>query len=155
MGLIAGVRRYVYEAFVIPVNSMSPTILAGDRILARKLLPRDFFPERGDMIVYRNPTSKGGTRFMGRVVARNFDSIQIRNETIVDVKLQSQPIEFGQVDSIEFNSSVNRGILSKHLLGDIGGKIIDDSRTEADRSGDFRPARIIKTGGAQALYQCP
>jgi len=41
IGLIAGVRGFVYEAFVIPSSSMSPTILPGDRILARKLLMRE------------------------------------------------------------------------------------------------------------------
>src|SRR5205085_6842525 len=37
IGLIAGVRGFVYEAFLIPTSSMTPTILAGYRILARKL----------------------------------------------------------------------------------------------------------------------
>ena len=64
------VRGLVYEAFVIPTSSMSPTILEGDRILARKLLPQHHFPERGDLIVYRNPMPTGATNFIGRVVAR-------------------------------------------------------------------------------------
>src|SRR4029078_13111314 len=54
IGLIAAVRGFVYEAFLIPSNRMSPTILRGDRFLARKLLTRDHVPERGDLIVYRN-----------------------------------------------------------------------------------------------------
>src|SRR5262245_53182138 len=44
IGLIAGVRGLVYDAFVIPSSSMSPTILPGDRFLARKLLQRDHVP---------------------------------------------------------------------------------------------------------------
>ena len=83
IGLIAGVRGFVYEAFVIPVNNMSPTILAGDRILARKLLPRDHFPKRGDLIVYRNPTPTGSTRFMGRVVAVARDEVEINGERLI------------------------------------------------------------------------
>lgn len=83
IGLIVGVRRFVYEAFVIPTKNMSPTILAGDRILARKLLPQDHFPKRGDLIIYRNPTSVGSTRFMGRVVAVAGDDIKISGQRLI------------------------------------------------------------------------
>ena len=82
IGLIAGVRGFVYEAFVIPTSSMSPTILPGDRILARKLLPRDHFPKRGDLIVYRNPTPTGATKFIGRVVAVAGDHVEISGERL-------------------------------------------------------------------------
>lgn len=83
IGLVAGVRNSVYEAYVIPVNNMSPTILATDRVLARKLLPRSHFPERGDLIVYRNPTPDGGSRFMGRVVAVADDVVALRGEQLI------------------------------------------------------------------------
>src|SRR5438270_11393182 len=66
IGLIAGVRGWVYEAFLIPSTSMSPTFLAGDRILVRKLMPRDHVPKRGDLIVYNNQTPNGATKFIGR-----------------------------------------------------------------------------------------
>jgi signal peptidase I len=83
IGLIAGVRSFVCEAFVIPVNSMSPTILNGDRILARKLSAHHRVPKRGDLIVYRNPISTGATRFVGRVVAIGGDHLEIRGERVV------------------------------------------------------------------------
>jgi signal peptidase I len=62
---------------------MSPTILPGDRFLARKLLARDHVPERGDLIVYQNPTSSGGSRFVGRVVAISGDHLEIDGERLV------------------------------------------------------------------------
>src|SRR5688572_14286658 len=67
IGLVAGVRGFLYEAFLIPTSSMSPTILEGDRILARKLAPPHHFPQRGDLIVYHNPTPAGATKYIGRV----------------------------------------------------------------------------------------
>jgi signal peptidase I len=82
IGLIAGVRGFIYEAFLIPTNSMSPTILPGDRILARKLLTRDHFPKRGDLIVYRNPMATGGTKFIGRVVAVAGDHLKFSGERL-------------------------------------------------------------------------
>lgn len=83
IGLIAGVNGLVYEAFVIPTGSMAPTILPGDRILARKLLPRDHVPQRGDLIAYRNPMPTGATTFIGRVVAVAGDHLEISGERLV------------------------------------------------------------------------
>jgi signal peptidase I len=82
IGLIFGVRSFVYEAFAIPVKSMSPTILSGDRILARKLLPLHHYPERGDLIVFRNPMPTGAARFLGRAVAVGGDEIRISGEQL-------------------------------------------------------------------------
>lgn len=83
IGLIAGVRGFVYEAFLIPASSMSPTILNGDRILVRKLLTQDHVPQRGDLIVYRNPMPTGGTRFVKRVIAVAGDHLEVKGERVV------------------------------------------------------------------------
>ncbi len=77
IGLVAGVRGMVYEAFLVPASSMSPNILSGDRILVRKLLPMHHFPDRGDLIVFRNPEPTGGTTFVKRVVAVAGDHVQM------------------------------------------------------------------------------
>ena len=82
MGLIAGTKAFVYEAFVIPTKNMAPTILPGDRILAKKLLPRDYFPERGELILYRNPTPQGGSHFVGRVVAVAGDEVELQGRRL-------------------------------------------------------------------------
>jgi signal peptidase I len=83
IGLIVGVRGMVYEAFLVPASSMSPTILNGDRILVRKLLPMHHFPDRGDLIVFRNPEPTGGTLFVKRVVAVAGDHLQIDGRRIL------------------------------------------------------------------------
>ena len=82
IGLIAGVRGFVYEAFRIPSSSMSPTILPGDRFLVRKLLTRDHVPNRGDLIVYRNPTPTGAANYVARVVAVAGDHLKISGERL-------------------------------------------------------------------------
>lgn len=82
IGLMAGVRGWVYEAFRVPSSSMSPTILPGDRILARKLMPREHSPQRGDLIVYNNPTPTGAVKFVGRVVALAGDHVRIQGERV-------------------------------------------------------------------------
>jgi signal peptidase I len=82
IGLIAGVRGLVYGAFRVPSSSMSPTILPGDRFLARKLLTRDHVPNRGDLIVYRNPTPTGAANYVARVVAVAGDHLKISGERL-------------------------------------------------------------------------
>jgi signal peptidase I len=82
IGLMVAVRGLVYEAFAIPTSSMNPTILKGDRILARKLLPQHHFPQRGDLIVYRNPMPTGAAYFLGRVVALPGDQVKISGQRL-------------------------------------------------------------------------
>lgn len=83
IGLIAGVRSFVYEAYSIPTSSMSPTLLNGDRILVRKLLPPHHFPERGELVVFRNPTPSKASALVKRVVAVAGDHVEIRGERLL------------------------------------------------------------------------
>jgi signal peptidase I len=83
VGLIVGIRSFVYEAFIIPTSSMSPTIVKGDRVLARKLISDDHFPSRGSLVVYRNPSNEGGSRFLGRIVAVSGDKVEIKQGKVI------------------------------------------------------------------------
>ena len=82
VALTWGVREYVYEAFYIPVRSMSPNFLAGDRILVNKRPLRDDFPERGDVIVFRTPPSEVGRTWIKRVIGVAGDRIVIKGREI-------------------------------------------------------------------------
>lgn len=123
MALVAGVRGMVYEAFLIPTKSMSPTILAGDRVLARKLLSRNIFPNRGDLIVYRNPTSEGGDRFMARVVAIAGDEIEIDG------------------DQVTINGrELNRDRVPSEALAELGDQVPGSVAYEANAGRRYRVA---------------
>ena len=137
IGLIAGVRGLVYEAFRIPTSSMSPTILSGDRILARKLLTGDHVPQRGDLIVYRNPTPTGGTKFIGRVVAVEGDHLEINGERLV---INGKELERDRVP----NGSLK--FLGNQLNGRVANEVnssrrylvtYDDSKDGGRAQGDF------------------
>ncbi len=82
VALTWGVREYVYEAFLIPVRSMSPNFLAGDRILVNKRPFRDGFPERGDVVVFRTPPSEAGHTWIDRVIGVAGDRIVIKGREI-------------------------------------------------------------------------
>jgi len=108
VGLVAAVRGWVYEAFRVPSTSMSPTILPGDRILVRKLMSRDHFPKRGDLIVYNNPTSNGAVKFISRVVAIAGDHLEIHGQRVLingkELERESVPDE-----SLKFLGDQMRG----------------------------------------------
>ena len=54
------------ELFEIPSRSMLPTLQVGDRILVRK--SSNYFPHRGDMVVFRIPNS---AKLLGNEVVKN------------------------------------------------------------------------------------
>ncbi|MBP87693.1 MAG: signal peptidase I [Planctomycetaceae bacterium] len=82
ISLIAGVREFVYEAFYLPTRSMNPSVVQGDRILVNKLWVQKQFPERGDVVVFRNPEPTGGRVFIERVVAVAGDRIVIKGDEV-------------------------------------------------------------------------
>ena len=160
IGLIAGVRSWVYEAFRIPSSSMSPTFLPGDRILVRKLMPRDHVPQRGDLIVYNNSTPAGATKFIGRVVAVAGDHLEMQGERVLingkELERDRVPEEGltflgGQVPgrvAVEVNSGhrylVAYGDASDggHALGDFDATVPDhDVFVLGDNRGRARDSR--------------
>ena len=81
VGIISGLRQFVFEAFVVPTASMCPTILPGDRVLVNKLIWNHSLPRRGELVVFRNPGS-GANVFIKRVVAVAGDTIAVRNGVV-------------------------------------------------------------------------
>jgi signal peptidase I len=87
------VRSEFVEAYKIPSDSMAPTLLAGDNLLANKLLygltlpfsNRKIFvlasPRRGDIIVFRSPEDPH-MDLIKRVIAVEGDVIEERNKKI-------------------------------------------------------------------------
>ncbi len=90
IGLMAAVRGMVYEPFLVPASSMSPTIVHGDRILARKLRLPEPLPARGDLVVFRNPGTTGGHVFVKRVVAVAGDLIEIQADRL---RINGEPLD--------------------------------------------------------------
>jgi len=150
IGLIAGVRGFVYEAFVIPTNSMSPTILNGDRILARKLLPLHHFPERGDLIVFRNPMPTGGTRFIKRVIAVAGDHIEIRGERLLingkELERDRIPAESLQLLGDQVRGRVAYEVNSGHRYLVAYGEPLDGGRAEGDFEATIPERHVFVLG---------
>jgi signal peptidase I len=55
LGIALLIKAFLVQAFYIPSASMEPTLTQGDRVLVNKLSYRFGDPERGDVIVFRDP----------------------------------------------------------------------------------------------------
>ncbi|MFF7188099.1 signal peptidase I [Streptomyces sp. NPDC008222] len=63
---------FVYKPYTVPTDSMSPTIAAGDRVLAQRVDAADI--KRGDVVVFRQK-SWGNMPIVKRVVAVGGDTV--------------------------------------------------------------------------------
>lgn len=97
-------REFLYEAFLLPERSMSPSFLPGDRVLVNKFRSRRVFPQRGDVIVFRNPDPAPGTGryFAQRVIAIAGDRVAIKGGDVeVNGKeLQRDVVPVERIDTI-------------------------------------------------------
>lgn len=79
IGVAAAARLWVVESFYVPSESMSPTLITGDRLIAEKLTYKLGEPRRGDVVVFRAHGSwqdLQGEYFVKRVVAVGGDTVK-------------------------------------------------------------------------------
>jgi signal peptidase I len=104
LAMVFATREFVYEAFYLPERSMSPSFLAGDRVLVNKIRSRRVFPERGNVIVFRNPdpTPGAGQNFIKRVIAIAGDRVVIkgRDVEVNGKQLQRDVVPVESIDAI-------------------------------------------------------
>lgn len=73
------VRMYVVEPYIIPSESMDPTIEVGDMVLGEKLSLKSEPPKRGDIVFFKNPDSNSGHGVLvKRVVAVGGQTVDLR-----------------------------------------------------------------------------
>src|SRR5215207_334328 len=77
------VRPFVLEAFRIPSESMVPTLLVGDRVLANKFIYRFTEPERGEVVVFESVGEGDDQKLIKRGVGVAGDEVAVRNGTLL------------------------------------------------------------------------
>ncbi len=130
-------RTLIWEPFFIPSESMLPRLEKGDFISVNKsaygyskkspslfTLPfmpdgRSYIigkqPERGDVIVFKNPHVKQGRIMVKRVIGLPGDKVQFRNETVYvnDVAIKKEKIE-GQILHKKTKDSSTQDIFERY-----------------------------------------
>lgn len=130
MMLMFGViRPFVAEVFLIPSESMSPTLKVGDRVLALKLAYRFTEPERGDLAVFSDPE---GELTIKRVVGLPGDTVATRDGVLY---VNGEPKRESYVD-YELTDSTFYGpekVPAGHMY------VMGDSRSNSKDSRAFGP----------------
>jgi len=85
------IRTFVVQAFKIPTGSMTPTLLAGDRLLVNKFIYKFKEPQRGDIIVFRYPGDEKKD-FIKRLIAVSGETVEIKaGDVYIDGKRIEDP----------------------------------------------------------------
>ncbi len=70
------IQQFVVKPYVIPSESMEPTLQRGDRVLANRFIYRFRDPERGEVVVFVPPV-QSNEPFIKRVVAVGGDRVAV------------------------------------------------------------------------------
>ena len=78
IGYAVMVRENLFEAFRVPSLSMAPAIAYNDRVIANKRVYRHKQPQRGDVVLFKQPHNLHGN-YVKRIVALGGDTVEIRD----------------------------------------------------------------------------
>jgi signal peptidase I len=85
------IQMFILKPFVIPSESMEPTLDLGDRVLVNRLVYHFREPERGDIIVF-DPPVESDEPFIKRVVAIGGDTVSVQDGKLwVNGEAQTEP----------------------------------------------------------------
>jgi signal peptidase I len=137
--LVLLIRAFVFEPFQIPSSSMIPTLFIGDHVFVTKYsyglwmhFPTMFGlrsvelldlgdPERGDIIVFRNPQD-GVTNYIKRIVGVPGDTISVvDNQVMLNGELAARQPQ----DRYRFIDDHCLAQEAQHGLEDLGGVVHD------------------------------
>ncbi len=81
VGTAAYIKANVFEAFQCPSESMFPTIIPGDRFLVNKTVYNPSSPERGEIVVFRNPDDRK-INYIKRVIGVSGDTVAVQDNEV-------------------------------------------------------------------------
>lgn len=96
------IKTFLFQAFYIPSESMTPTLQVGDRVLVNKLSYRLHDVNRGDVVVFEapdDPNTEGVKDLVKRVIGLPGETVELRDgQVFVDGSLLEEPyLETGEV----------------------------------------------------------
>ncbi len=147
LGYGAMIKKNLFAAFQVPVNSMAPTIVAGDRVYANKITYKHETPEYGDIVLFKNPENRK-IYFIKRVVALGGDTVEIKaGQLLINGQLLKR--EWVEKKTVYVDKQHVEGDVFWESLGDVQYQIFVSKLTSGPNTQekDFGPVTV-------PAYQC-
>ncbi|MCM8815057.1 MAG: signal peptidase I [Candidatus Omnitrophica bacterium] len=149
-------RQFFIQAFVIPSESMKPTLKIHDRLLANKIIYKIREPKRWEVIIFKYPEDPK-KYFVKRLVGLGGESLIIKNGHVyIDGRVMKQPEDvpillyyFNEIDgSYGVNEEVKIPSGTYYVLGD------NSINSKDSRYWGFVPSKNL-VGKALFIYWPP
>jgi len=99
------------EAFITPSISNYPTLVPGDRFIGNKVAYKTEDPQRGDIVVFINPSNRR-ENFVKRVIAVAGDTTEMKDNQVYvnSQQLQQQKLPQSTLDNIRITYPYGRNV---------------------------------------------
>lgn len=96
VGYTAMIKMNMCEAFRVPNYNMAPTVMAGERLTANKMVYRRSEPKRGDVVLFDNPENRKQNQIK-RIVAMAGETVEVKDGVLI---IDGQSLERQWVEKI-------------------------------------------------------
>lgn len=143
------IKVFLFQAYYIPSPSMEPSLDVGDRVIVNKLSYELHDVNRGDMIVFENPSTLSGeiSDLIKRVVALPGETLQVQDGKVyIDGNLMIEPYLDDSADTYGFNMPDGcigpKGSINQCVIPDGHVFVMGDNRGNSRDSRIFGPINI-------------
>ena len=143
------IKAFLFQAYYIPSPSMEPTLGIGDRVIVNKLSYKLHDVNRGDLIVFENPSTSTGeiSDLIKRVVALPGEKLQVLDGKVyIDGNLMIEPYLEASDNTFDFAAPEGcigvKGVLNECVVPDGHVFVMGDNRDNSRDSRIFGPVDI-------------
>ncbi len=143
------IKVFLFQAYYIPSPSMEPSLGIGDRVIVNKLSYKLHDVNRGDMIVFENPSTAEGeiSDLIKRVVALPGETLQVQDGKVyIDGNIMIEPYLDGSENTFDFNMPAgcigSTELINQCVVPDGYVFVMGDNRGNSRDSRIFGPVDI-------------
>jgi signal peptidase I len=133
--IVLPIRFFIFQPFIVKGQSMEPNFEEGDYLIIDELSYRLRNPERGEVIVFKNPVNPS-QKFIKRIIGLPGETIEIKDGKIIISKGESFVLDESQYLNFYFTSGE-----MKITLGENEYFVLGDNREFSFDSRRFGPLR--------------